>query len=403
MNTDEQERIDAINRYAKGEKPGDICRELKKSKTWFFKWLGRFKTGDEAWYTSHSTAPKNHGKATPSEIEQAVVTIRKALMEGTERESKYLGVGADAILYRMDTLGFPKDELPSASTIKRIVKKHKLKVNKRERYKRVRSKKRYTRLNPTQINEVHQMDFVGPRFIKGYGAISSLHLIDVISNQVRVRQYESKSMDNVLNFLLQYWQDKPIPAYLQVDNGMYFMGDYHTPRHFSRFIRLCLYVGTEVVFIAPRSPWMNGNVENFNNWFKEKFWTKETFQDLEDMRLKSQPFEAQFNDLNAWKKRDKKLSHINPQRMLKNTVEINCNELPLTEGKIHFIRKVGNDGKITILNEQFKIGGETTICAGPIFSHYEFKHPMEDRLTDEKWREMLEKGEIPGRAPWVKD
>ena len=124
MNTDEQERIDAINRYAKGEKPGDICRELKKSKTWFFKWLTRFKTGDETWYTSHSRAPKNHGKAIPTEIEQAVVTIRKALMEGTEQASKYLGVGADAILYLMDKLGFSNDELPSASTIKRIVKKH---------------------------------------------------------------------------------------------------------------------------------------------------------------------------------------------------------------------------------------------------------------------------------------
>ena len=369
MNTDEQERIDAINRYAKGEKPGDICRELKKSKTWFFKWLTRFKTGDETWYTSHSRAPKNHGKAIPTEIEQAVVTIRKALMEGTEQASKYLGVGADAILYLMDKLGFSNDELPSASTIKRIVKKHWLKVNKRERYKRVRSKKRYTRLNPTQINEVHQMDFVGPRFIKGYGAISSLHLIDVISNQVRVRQYESKSMDNVLEFLIQTWQERPIPSYLQVDNGMYFIGDYHTPRRFSRFIRLCLYVGTEVVFIAPRSPWMNGSIENFNGWFNKKFWLKETFRNIEDMRSKSHSFETQFNDLNAWKKRDKKLSLINPQRMLKNSVEINRNELPLTEGKIHFIRKVGSDGKIKILNEQFEIGGEfigehvwATIC-----------------------------------------
>ena len=329
----------------------------------------RFKSGDEHWYKSHSRAPKKQARKTSPSIEQAIVIIRKALMEGTEQESKYLGVGADAILYRMDMLGFPKDEIPSASTIKRVVKKHGLKVNKRERYKRVRSKNLYTRLNPTQINEVHQMDFVGPRFIKGYGAISSLHLIDVVSNQVHMRQYDSKSMDNILEFLIQAWKDKSIPSYLQVDNGMYFIGDYHTPRSFSRFMRLCLFVSTEVVFIAPRSPWMNGSVENFNNWFKEKFWTKETFHDLEDMRLKSQMFETQFNNLSAWKKRDKGLTQINPQRRLMSAVEINCKELPLTEGKIHFIRKVGNDERITILNEQFKIGGEfigeyiwATIC-----------------------------------------
>ena len=139
--------------------------------------------------------------------------------------------------------------------------------------------------------------------------------------------------------------------------------------NFSRFIRLCLYVGTELVFIAPREPWMNGSIENFNGWFDTKFWTKETFHDLEDMRLKSNPFEAQFNDLNTWKKRNKGLSKVTPERILKSTEENNCDELPLTEGKILFIRKVGADGKVTILNEQFKIGGEfieeyvwTTIC-----------------------------------------
>ena len=144
-------------------------------------------------------------------------------MEGNEHESKYLGVGADAIQYRMHNLGFSDDDTPSTSTINRIVKKHKLKVNKRERYKRVRSKKRYTLLNHTRINEMHQMDFVGPRFIKEYGAISSLNLIDVVSNQVHIELDNSKSMDTVIAFLIQYWSNNQIPRYLQVDNGMNFI------------------------------------------------------------------------------------------------------------------------------------------------------------------------------------
>jgi hypothetical protein len=44
-------------------------------------------------------------------------------------------------------------------------------------------------------------------------------------------------------------------------------------------------------------------------------------------------------------------------------------KLPLTDGKIHFIRKVDNEGKINILNEAFKVGEEfigeyvwATIC-----------------------------------------
>ena len=33
--------------------------------------------------------------------------------------------------------------------------------------------------------------------------------------------------------------------------------------------------------------------------------------------------------------------------------------------------------------------GRIYLMAGPVMSYYEFKHPMSDRLTDEKWREML--------------
>jgi hypothetical protein len=41
---------------------------------------------------------------------------------------------------------------------------------------------------------------------------------------------------------------------------MYFIGDFKNPREFSRVVGLCLYVGIEVVFIAPSSPWMNGSI-----------------------------------------------------------------------------------------------------------------------------------------------
>jgi hypothetical protein len=357
MNINEQERVDAVNRYIRGENPSNIYRDVNRSEKWLFKWVNRFKTGEEEWYESESRAPKQHGKKTDEEIEKVVVDIRKALMEGTEHESKYLGVGADAIRYRMNQLGFTKGEIPSTSTIKRIVKKHGLKVNKRERYKRIKSKKRYTLLDPTQINEVHQMDFVGPRFIKGYGPISSLNLIDVVSTRVHIEQFDSKRMDNVIAFLIKYWSNNPIPRYLQVDNGMSFIGDFKNPRGFSRFVRLCLCVGIEIVFIAPRSPWMNGSIENFNKWFDQKFWKGETFTDLEDIRTRSPHFVCQYNDLGVWKKRNRELEEIKPIRILKDA-KINPDNLPLTDGQIHFIRQVNGEGRIDVLNEVFKVGEE---------------------------------------------
>lgn len=42
------------------------------------------------------------------------------------------------------------------------------------------------------------------------------------------------------------------------------------------------------------------------------------------------------------------------------------------------------------------------LAVGPVLSYYEFKHPMSDRLTDEKWREMLKSGKEPEKPGWIK-
>jgi len=44
--------------------------------------------------------------------------------------------------------------------------------------------------------------------------------------------------------------------------------------------------------------------------------------------------------------------------------------------------------------------GSVLLAAGPVLSHYEFKHPMSDRLTDEAWRALLDSPQKPARAPW---
>jgi hypothetical protein len=43
----------------------------------------------------------------------------------------------------------------------------------------------------------------------------------------------------------------------------------------------------------------------------------------------------------------------------------------------------------------------TRLCRGGVFSYYEFKHPMDDRLTDEKWQEMGKQKKRPAQPPWT--
>ncbi|MEA1895778.1 MAG: hypothetical protein U9N36_11405 [Euryarchaeota archaeon] len=173
---EEHERIDAVNRRQRGEQPSEICKNLGRSGSWLQKWVGRYnslnKNSEKRWFKEESRAPKNVHRKTDSEIEQLVVTVRKSLMEGGTEDTKYRCIGAVEIQLHMHELGYSEDEMPCLSTIKRIIKRNGLIVQNKKRYIRCKSKKRYTLLNPTKANEVHQMDFVGPRHIKGYGRTS---------------------------------------------------------------------------------------------------------------------------------------------------------------------------------------------------------------------------------------
>jgi hypothetical protein len=45
--------------------------------------------------------------------------------------------------------------------------------------------------------------------------------------------------------------------------------------------------------------------------------------------------------------------------------------------------------------------GHIVLGVGPVFSYYEFKQPMNDRLTDEAWREILESSNVPEEPEWI--
>jgi hypothetical protein len=47
------------------------------------------------------------------------------------------------------------------------------------------------------------------------------------------------------------------------------------------------------------------------------------------------------------------------------------------------------------------IQGKLYLTRGAVFSYYEFSHPISDRLTDEKWQEMLESKQAPEPPYWT--
>ena len=112
---EQEQRINAINRYLKGETPKTIYTDLKRSKYWFFKWLKRYQTGEPAWYKDKSRAPLNRPTQL-SEIEkQRVISIRQRL-----ESEKFAQIGVSAIKWELSKSGY---SLPSDRTVNRVLKR----------------------------------------------------------------------------------------------------------------------------------------------------------------------------------------------------------------------------------------------------------------------------------------
>jgi len=72
--------------------------------------------------------------------------------------------------------------------------------------------------------------------------------------------------------------------------------------------------------------------------------------------------------------------------------DVNSNQV-LEEG-------VGNPSIIYLIAQ---VEGRPTLTKGGVFSYYEFKGPMKDRLTDERWQEILEVGKGLELQRWASE
>ena len=111
----EQRRHQAIDKYLADDKIEDICQQLACSKSWLYKWRGRYDAHNPAWAQERSKSPKSHPTQTPERVERAVVSLHlTSLQNGT-------GGGVTAIMQALAQQGI--EPVPSRRTIYRIVRR----------------------------------------------------------------------------------------------------------------------------------------------------------------------------------------------------------------------------------------------------------------------------------------
>jgi putative transposase len=338
-------RKQAIKRYLEGEAVTNIVKSLGKSRPWLYNWLKRFKDagGKGNWFEDHSRAPKTNPGKVSALVEKQVLDARKHLVRQGIAQT-----GAIAISYELLNQGVSP---PEVWTINRILSRHGLTKDKPVR----RSNKEY----PELFIHTHQMDLVGPRWIKGDGRFYSVNIIDTCSRTCIAAPVRTKSSLGIANVLSEFWTKHGIPDALQIDNELAFRGSNRYPRSYGKVVRFTLALGISPVFIPVGEPWRNGIIERFNQTYDKRFLRSQTFMDYDHLGRASAHFSLYHNNHHRYST----LGHKTPNQMTQKLLppinydgRLNIEErIPLEEGSIYYVRFIRSDCKIHLPTESFRV------------------------------------------------
>lgn len=334
--------------WARGHSLQDILRQVQRSKGWFSKWRSRYRTAGWAGLRSHSRRPHHRPTACPTRLVQLIVQTRRRL-----RGAKIGLHGPKAIqseLQKLDRSNAP----PSCATIKRVLHQHGL-IHTRT------LAPSYFPVPLQQLAGILQATDWTCRYLEAGLKVYAFHTLDLHSRSCHQTLACDKTIATVRQHFLETWQTLGIPDYLQLDNDAAFCGGYKVPRVFGQIVRLCLYVGIELIFLPVGEPERNGAIERLNGLWQSAAWNRTHFRTFTAVQRTGPQFVQWYmNDYHP-----PALLGQTPQQAQRSQVR-RClpkcqaravpDSLPLTAGRIHFIRHVASGGTISLLNETWRVG-----------------------------------------------
>jgi transposase-like protein len=118
----EQRRQEAIQRYLDGDPIEQICREMRCSKSWLYKWKNRYQVTEPDWTKPRSRRPVTTPSKTPEAIEAEIVRLWQTL-------SPPASATLSARMIRAQLGQHGGTSMPSIRTIYRILNRHAKEVN----------------------------------------------------------------------------------------------------------------------------------------------------------------------------------------------------------------------------------------------------------------------------------
>lgn len=346
------ERQTMIHLLRSGHNPAEVATILHRSLAWVYKWRQRYYKR-QAWedLQERSRAPQRRPRQIKAEVRQAICQARSELEAEAAEPGKLAYIGATAVQARLRRMNIKP--LPSQRTIERVLKAAGML---RPQPARIKAEVVYPHLEPQQAQQLVQVDIV-THFLPGGPCVACFNGVDVVSHYPSGQQFVSRRSEDAANFLLHLWQEVGIPAYTQVDNEACFSGGFTHAGVLGKVVRLALLVGTELVFSPLRHPESNGTVERFHQDYNRHIWDKFDLPDLNAVQQHSPDFFEAYRHsehILALAGRCPAQVHFEqPCQLLPPDFQL-PKQMPLTAGKVHFMRRVKLD-KISVLNLEWDV------------------------------------------------
>lgn len=342
-------RRQAIRLWLRGVSPILILQRVERGHSWLAKWRTRFLRRGAAGLRTQSRRPHRLAKAVPVPIRRLIARTRRRLA----RQRVGL-IGPRAIQTELRTSGLGKN-LPSMATIKRVLRELGLSTPQPS------DKPVYRPLPLAHVGGcLHAMDWTC-RYLDGGAKVYAFHTLNLRTRAGAQTIASDKTTATVGQHALETWKTLGIPDFLQLDNDSAFNGGNKVPRVFGQFVRLALYLGIELIFVPPGEPKCNGIIEQFNGLWARAFFERRRFRSVATCARASLGFMHWYHTgytpprLGTTTPQSAQQAE-RPRRLPKRQIAVLPKRLPITAGRVHFIRRVDAEGCITLLNETWRVG-----------------------------------------------
>jgi transposase len=360
-----EKRYKAIQLYNEGIRFNEILQLVQRSKYWLSKWLRRYKEQGLDGLRDQSRAPKKVWRKTPDNIVRKILSIRSELESHKTRRSAFSGIGPEVIYWELKRRG--TKNVPSIPTIARILHRHGR--TSKAKPKRNNSNQPYPYFKAKKMGDLQQTDLVGPRYLRGPKGVTrfySFHTVDVAGHTVFASQFSNKRSISLCKHLVETWRNMGVPNVSQMDNEMAASGGCRYQYSISQVIRLHLLLGIHLVFIPPGEPGRNASVESFNAIWQERVLQRHKCPTISSLRRTSKRFmhyyhyekphrgltEKEHGTRFPGMLRDhlwKTFRHLPEEFNLYKYIDTNGDlRLPISRGRISFVRKVDSHGRIEV-------------------------------------------------------